>query len=72
VLFHDEKEKSSSPSTASALFEPVNKETNCTFPVEQSHLSFQVEEISAKRSMVETAPQLSSHSSSILETSAGW
>ena len=70
VLFHDEKEKSSSPSTAIALFGPVNKEANCTFPVDQSHLSFQVAKISAKQSMVETTPQLSSNSSSNLETSA--
>ena len=70
ALFHDEKEKSSFPSTASALLGPVNKEASCTFSVEQSHLSFQVAETLAKRSMVETAPQLSSNSSSNLETSA--
>ena len=31
ALFHDEKEKSSSPSTASAKIGPVNKEANCDF-----------------------------------------
>jgi len=67
---HDEKEKSSSPSTASDKIGPVNKEANCALPVDQSYLSFQVVEISAQRSMVETTPKLSSNSSSSLETSA--
>jgi len=31
ALFHDEKEKSSSPSTASDKIGPVNKEANCDF-----------------------------------------
>ena len=39
--------------------------TKCTFFVDQSYLSFQVAEISAQRSMVETTPKLSSNSSSI-------
>ena len=43
ALFHDEKEKSRSPSTASGKIRPVNKEGNCTFPVDQS---FQVAETS--------------------------
>ena len=34
TLFHDEKEKSRSPSTASDKIRPVNKEANCTFPVD--------------------------------------
>ena len=68
-LLHDEKEKSPSPSTASDKIGPVNKEPNCTFLVDQSYLSFQVAEISAQRSMVETTPQLSLNSSSNLETS---
>ena len=67
TLFHDEKEKSRSPSTASDKIRPVNKEANCTFPVDQS---FQVAETSAQRSMVETTTQLSSNSTSNLETSA--
>jgi len=70
ALFHEKKEKSSSPATASDKIGPVNKEANCTFSVDQSYLSFQVAEISAQRSMVETTPQLSSNSTSNLETSA--
>ena len=70
ALFHGEKEKSSSPSTASDKIGPVKKEANCAFCVDQSHLSFQVAEISAQRSMVETTPQLSSNSSFSLETPA--
>jgi len=70
ALIHDEKEKSSSPSTASDKIGPVKKEANCAFCVDQSHLSFQVAEISAQRSMVETTPQLSSNSSFSLETPA--
>ena len=68
--FHDEKEKSRSPSTASDKIGPVNKEPNSTFLVDQSYLNFQVAKISAWRSMVETTPQLSSISSSSLEISA--
>ena len=68
--FHDEKEKSRSPSTASDKIRPVNKEPNSTFLVDQSYLNFQVAKISAWRSMVETTPQLSSISSSSLEISA--
>ena len=68
--FHNERERSSSSSSASDKVGPVNKEANCTFPIDQSYLSFQVAEISAQRSMVETTPQLSSNSSSTLETSA--
>ena len=67
ALFRDEKEKSRSPSTASDKIRPVNKGANCTFPVNQS---FQVAETSTQRSMVETTPQLSSNSTSNLETSA--
>ena len=71
ALFHDEKEKSCSPSNASAKSGPVNKEPKCcTFLVNQSYLSFQVAELSAQPSMVETSRQLSSNSSSGLETSA--
>ena len=68
--FHDEKEKSSSPSTASDKIEPGNKKPNSVFLVDQSYLNFQVAEISAQRSMVETTPQLSSKLSSNLEISA--
>jgi len=70
ALFHDEKEKTSSPSTPSDKIGPVKKEANCAFCVDQSYLSFQVAEISAQRSMVETTPQLSANSSFSLETSA--
>jgi len=56
ALFHDEKEKSSSPSAASEKIGPVKKEANCAFCVDQSYLSFQVAEISAQRSKVETTP----------------
>ena len=70
ALFHGEKEKLSSPSTASDKIGPVKKEANCAFCVDQSYLSFQVAEKSAPRSMVETTPQLSSNSSFSLETSA--
>jgi len=48
ALFHDEKEKSSSPSTPSDKIGPVKKEANCAFCVDQSYLSFQVAEISAQ------------------------
>ena len=59
------------PSTASDKSGPVNKEPKCcTFLVNQSYLSFQVAELSAQPSMVETSRQLSSNSSSGLETSA--
>ena len=70
AFVHDEKEKSRSPSTASDKIGPVNKEPSCTFLVDQSYLSFQVAEISAQRSVVETTPQPSSNSISNLETSA--
>ena len=70
ALFHDEKEKPRSPSTASDKIGPVNKDPNTTFLVDQSYLDFQVAEISAQRWMVETTPQLSSNSSSKLEISA--
>ena len=66
ALFHDEKEKSRSPSTARAKIGPVNKEPNSTFLVDQSYLNFQVAEISAQRLMVETTPRLSLNSSSNL------
>ena len=45
ALFHDEKEKSRSPSTASDKIGPVNEEPNCTFLVDQSCLNFQIAEI---------------------------
>ena len=65
ALFHDEKEKSSSSSTASGKIGPVNnKEPNNTFLVDQSYLNFLVAKTSAQRSTLETTPQLSSNSSS--------
>ena len=70
ALFHDEKEKSCSPSTASDKIGPVHKEPNSTFLVDQGYLNFQVAEISAQRSMVETTLHLFSNSSFNLETSA--
>ena len=70
ALYHDEKENSSSPSTASDKIGPANKEANCVFLVAQSYLSLEATETSAQRSVVETTPQLSSNSSSSLETSA--
>ena len=45
ALFHDEKGKSRSPSTASDKIGPVNKELNRTFLVDQSYLNFLVAEI---------------------------
>ena len=54
---------------ASDKIGPVNKGPNSTFLVDQSYLNFQVAEMSAQRSMVETTPQLSSNSSSNLEIS---
>ena len=57
ALFHDEKEKSRSPSIASDKIGPV-KEPNSTFLLDQSYLNFQIAEISAQRSMGETAPNL--------------
>jgi len=62
--------KSSSLSTASDKVGLVKREANCAFCVDQSYSSFQVAEISAQRSMVETTLQLSSNSSFSLETSA--
>ena len=70
ALFHDEKEKSRSPSTASDKIGLVNKEPNYTFLIDQSYFNFQVAEISAQRLMVGTTPQLSSNTSSNLEISA--
>ena len=52
ALFHDEKEKSCSPSTAIDKIEPVNKEPNSTVFVDEIYLNFLVAEISAQRSMV--------------------
>ena len=47
----------------------VDKEPNCTFLFDKNYLNFQVAEISAQWSMVETNPQLSWSPSSNLETS---
>ena len=57
ALFHDEKEKSRFSSTASDKIGPV-KEPNSTFFLDQSYLNFQIAEISAQRSIVETTPNL--------------